>query len=306
MKPFSHIVIFLIIFITVLYTETPAYAFPIDADRQLEFADTYFRSSQFPEAILEYNRFLFFFPDDPRKAQAKYKAGICCFRVKKYKDASGHFKKIFDSTDMSCSFDAGLMLARCYNVLGDFDRATEVMDQLITHTTISQKRDLAFYENGWLYLENGHFKEAEVFFLKISEENQSLFHAKDLTNEFGKYNDIKFKRPGLAGTLAILPGAGYLYCERANDALISFLFNTCLIYAAFESFDHDQYALGTLISFTAAGFYGGNIYGSVTSAQKYNRRAKKTFIEKLIQNKKIKIGPEADQCGITMGMDILF
>ena len=41
--------------------------------------------------------------------------------------------------------------------------------------------------------------------------------------------------------------------------------------AAYEAFDHDNPALGGVISFVEAGFYSANIYGSVTAAHKYNK-----------------------------------
>jgi len=74
--------------------------------------------------------------------------------------------------------------------------------------------------------------------------------------------------------LSVIPGAGYLYLERYQDALISLLVNTALIFAAYEAFDNDLYVLGGIISFVELGFYAGNIYGATTSAHKINRSQK--------------------------------
>jgi len=81
--------------------------------------------------------------------------------------------------------------------------------------------------------------------------------------------------------LAIIPGAGHLYCERKKDALISFLLNGAMIYAAYEAFDHDLDVIGGIITFFELGFYSGNIYSAVNSAHKYNRNEKSKFLDYL-------------------------
>ena len=59
-----------------------------------------------------------------------------------------------------------------------------------------------------------------------------------------------------------------------------------LIYAAYDSFDDDNNALGGLLAFVGFGFYAGNIYGGVNSAHKYNRSKTSSFIDKLkVQHK---------------------
>jgi hypothetical protein len=79
------------------------------------------------------------------------------------------------------------------------------------------------------------------------------------------------KNPTLAGIFSIIPGGGFLYCERYHDAFVTFCLNAGLIYAAYESFNRENYALGGVITFVEAGFYAGNIYGSVTAAHKQNK-----------------------------------
>ena len=79
----------------------------------------------------------------------------------------------------------------------------------------------------------------------------------------------------------VIPGAGHHYCERYRDALIAFLLNGAMIYAAYEAFDHDNEGLGGLITFFEIGLYSGNIYSAVNSAHKYNRKQKRDFFQYL-------------------------
>ena len=94
---------------------------------------------------------------------------------------------------------------------------------------------------------------------------------------------IARKRPVLAGTLSIIPGAGQLYCNRYEDALIAFLLNVGLFWAASDAFHQDQPALGGLLSFVGLGFYFGNIYGAVGDAHKYNQNRQSEYVDQLKQ-----------------------
>jgi hypothetical protein len=92
---------------------------------------------------------------------------------------------------------------------------------------------------------------------------------------------IPRKNPQVAGFLSILPGGGYFYCERYQDALVAFLLNGALIVASWEAFDQGNPALGGIIAAVEFGFYAGNIYGGIASAHKYNNRKTHDFIESL-------------------------
>ena len=84
-----------------------------------------------------------------------------------------------------------------------------------------------------------------------------------------------------------MPGAGHLYCERYRDALTAFIVNGLFAWAAYEAFDNESPALGSLISVVAFGFYSGSIFGSVSGAHKFNQNQTQHFIETLKSEKKI-------------------
>jgi hypothetical protein len=131
--------------------------------------------------------------------------------------------------------------------------------------------DRARYELGWLHVDQGRWVDADLAFGRISPDNQDRFQVADLKKALARSEAIPIKHPTTAGLLSIVPGGGQLYCNRYQDALTAFLINAGLIWAAWEAFDNEQYALGSVISFVGFGFYAGNIYGAVSSAHKYNR-----------------------------------
>jgi hypothetical protein len=88
------------------------------------------------------------------------------------------------------------------------------------------------------------------------------------------------KNPTAAGLFAIIPGGGFLYCQRYHDALVTFLLNTGLMAAAYTAHDNDNNALAGVLAFVETGFFAGNIYGSMASAHKYNRAQTRSILNR--------------------------
>jgi hypothetical protein len=105
-------------------------------------------------------------------------------------------------------------------------------------------------------------------FNELKNEKQALI---EIVKEARKSQQ---KDPVLAGIFSLVPGGGFLYTARFQDALAAFVLNAGLIWAAYTAFENDNPALGGVISFVEAGFYSGGIYGSVAAAHKYNHARK--------------------------------
>ena len=292
---------FLIGFTTVLALLLPfsqSYAGPvltIDSDKQFDFAQYCFLSKEYFRAIDEYKRFIYFFPEDKRVRTAMYKIGMSYFNSKSFNDAINSFNTLinkYSDTDFSMTdlcTKAYLMISKCHIHLNESGPAVICLNNLITITDDMDVKDEAYYQTGWIYLEKASWEKAKINFAKIRPQSKNKYQLKRLSKELDRTKLIDRKSPKIAGLLSIIPGAGFLYCERYQDALVAFLLNAGLMYAAYESFDDDNYALGGVITFVEVGFYAGNFYGAITSAHKYNRSKTRKFIDKLRQNTTINI-----------------
>ena len=198
------------------------------------------------------------------------------------------------------------MISEAHVNLNTFGPAIINLNNLITITHDEDVRDEAYYRIGWICIETASWEKARLYFSKISAENKDKYQLERLNAELNKERSMPQKKPDLAGFLSIIPGAGYLYCERYQDALIAFLLNGGLILAAYESFDDNNNALGGVIAFVAFGFYAGNIYGAVTSAHKYNRKKTGQFIEKLKNNTKISLSADVENKGVCLAFKFVF
>jgi len=262
----------------------------IDNDSQFTYAMDLFSSGDYASAIFEFKRFIYFFPEDKRVNLAHYTIGESFFSQKQYREAIRSFKTSAVAKESSpATTKSALMISRCYLQLRESGPAVIQLRNLAAIAKEIDTLDETYYRLGWIYLDRADWKEAENNFHKISLQNADRYNTAELTAAISRYHSIPRKNPTLAGMLSILPGTGQLYCERYHDALVAFLINGGLIWAACESFDRNLDALGTIIGITELGFYSGNIYSAVNSAHKYNRLKTGNFIENIRRNTRVNL-----------------
>ena len=279
----------------------------ISPDKQFDFAEYYFSNKDYLMAVAEYNRFIYFFPGDQRVETAMYRIGMSYYLGRHFKEAADSFIAVIDRyVDTELSIKSYFMISEAHVKLNAFGSAIINLNNLITITHDEDVKDEAYYRIGWIYIETASWEKARLNFSKISAKNKDKYKLERLNAELNKERSIPKKNPDLAGFLSIIPGAGYLYCERYQDALIAFLLNGGLILAAYESFDDNNNALGGVIAFVEFGFYAGNIYGAVTSAHKYNRKETGQFIEKLKTNTKINLSADVKNKGVCLAFEFIF
>lgn len=266
----------------------------ISSDKQMALADTLFRQAEYDQAIAEYRRFVVFFPDDPGVDRACFQAGLSYYLNRNFEKGLSLFEAIAGRNgDSRYRVDACFMVSRCCLALGRRERAAAVLEKLLKTVADADTRDKACYHLGWLCLSSpvkmnaDSIHRADEWFSKISDKNRTVYNVEALSERLqdvladGKGPLLSQKHPALAGTLAVFPGAGYVYCGRYQDALMSLVLNTAMGYAACEAVDADLESLGGLIGLVGFGFYAGSIYGSISAAHKHNRARAVTFLDRL-------------------------
>lgn len=279
----------------------------VDADVQFEYADSLYAAGDFLMAAAEYKRFIFLFPGHIRVEEAAYNVGLCHLSARQYSRAVQSFKKIMLSyPDGLYKDQAQLRISEAYLDSNQAGAAITSLRNLAFATDDAGVRNEAYYRMGWVYIGMGQWEQALTVFAEISQEGRNTYRLEDLSSALMKEPKMKQKSSTLAGTLSIIPGAGYLYCGRYQDALIALLVNGGLIWAAYEAFSNDLYALGSVITFVEIGFYAGNIYGSVASAHKYNRKNERQWIQNLRQRLKVNLASRPENRGIELSLRYKF
>jgi tetratricopeptide (TPR) repeat protein len=279
----------------------------VDADAQYAYADSLRAGGDFLMAVAEYKRFIFLFPGHARVEKAAYHVGVCYLSARQYRRAVQSFKNIMLSyPDGRYTVQAQFRMSEAYLSSNQAGAAITTLRNLAIASDDADTRDEAYYRIGWIYIGMGQWEQALTVFAGISQAGRNSFRLAELSRTLAEEPKMKQKSTALAGTLAIVPGAGYLYLGRYQDAMIALLVNGGLIYAAYEAFSNDLYALGSLITFVEIGFYAGSIYGSVASAHKHNRKKEQQWIEDLRQRLKVNLASRPQNRGIELSLRYTF
>lgn len=137
---------------------------------------------------------------------------------------------------------------------------------------------------------------------RTKEEIVKPFDVKDRSTISSFYDwklDPPYKSSALAGILsAIIPGSGKMYVGEWGDGITALLVTGLLAFLAYDNFRANHDTRAWIFTGLGAFFYGGNIYGSVVSAQIFNARINFEFKDglNLFLEQKNYFMPEYDFC----------
>ena len=276
----KHIITVLLLGMIAFCCEQPfAEEIIVDSDMQFDYAGKNFDENDFNTALVEYKRFIHFFPQDVRIDQAQFRIGLCLYHLKRFRDAAKAFNTIILDenryTEKSVFYQS-----QSFFKMGNTGYAKLVLINYLKLTETRELKDRLYSALSDLHVASFDGKndeelvQAEKYLSMISAQGNAAFHRDLRIDTVQKAIHAPQKNPVFAGLFSIIPGAGFFYCERYQDGLVAFLLNIGLILAAYESFDQGNEALGGIITFVETGFYTGNIYGSITAAHQYNLNRK--------------------------------
>lgn len=120
-----------------------------------------------------------------------------------------------------------------------------------------------------------------------------------LNNFYDFKKSPQYKSETLAGIFsAIIPGAGKIYTKNYGDGITAFILTGLFSYLAYINFEHNHPTRAWIFTALGAGFYAGNVYGSIASAQIFNARINFEFDEgiKLFLEEKNYFAPVYEFC----------
>ncbi len=145
------------------------------------------------------------------------------------------------------------------------------------------------------YLLNNELMPAEKIFLEPFDVQEKSI----VQNFYLRKTKPAYKSEILAGVYStLIPGLGKIYTENYSDGITSFLLTGLFSYLAYTNFNNNHPIRAWIFTLAGAGFYAGNIYGSVASAQIFNAKINFDFINDIysfIEEEKFFI-PEYDFC----------
>lgn len=175
--------------------------------------------------------------------EIKFLIGLSYFKVENYQAARKYFSEVMDNGK----------------------------DELIEKSILLE---------GLSYARERKWEEAEKAFVKIKPDSKFYDNTKESIELSKRGKNLRKKSPVIAGLLGIVPGLGYLYSGYEQTAVASFIVNGLFIWGAVEAFKQDNEGLGIMLGTLSFGWYSGNIYGSVNSAQRSNIKSEKDILSK--------------------------
>ena len=250
-----------------------------------KFADFLYEQGDYLRAADEYQRYLFYQPQE--SGQMRYKIALC------YRFAGQTEQAIQKFETLLRVYPESRFASRVYYQIGATYFLTDQFEQsaLFLRETLPRIIDTRQHAEaeqliGLSYLMQKQWSEAgEIFKTLQGSEVASVSRKAIVYHNFAETGaHLPTRSPFLAGVLStIVPGAGRLYTGRLGDALTSLFIVSLTGWQAYDGFQRDGlssakgWTLGTLSGI----FYVGNIYGSVISARVYNRHVADEFLTTL-------------------------
>jgi hypothetical protein len=253
------------------------------ADQLLIFAEQLMREGEYFRAITEYRRFLFFYPDDPRRAMVHFSIGLAFYRGESYVEALQTFQEVTQQyPNTAYGKQAWLWQGESLIKQGQYTTAEGIYKAITEHFPYDRIGQQARYQRAWTLLYQRQWRNAATQFQQVAPDSDLYQSAQLLAQEALVGERLPTKSPVLAGIFSgILPGSGQLYNGRLGDALLAFFLNSLFIVGAIEAIHSDAPAIAGMLSFFEAGWYAGNVYGAINGAHKYNRHTTETFLGNL-------------------------
>lgn len=196
-------------------------------------------------------------------------------------------------------------IGKSYSIIGNTDKALNYFSSIQSNSSLLknvllEKARIFYLTEDFISLDklvndidgsSIELKKIQIaFYLKtnlLDSVHNDLFKNDDndmstLKNFFERRKNPAYKSETVAGILsALIPGSGKIYAENYGDGITAFILTGLFSYLAYDNFKHSHQFRAYLFSGLAAGFYFGNIYGSVASAQIFNARVDFNFLNDL-------------------------
>jgi len=234
-----------------------------DSQSTLQFAKYLNQSGQPKLAAIEFERLIFLQPEiDSLKFSL-----LDCYILDKNYDAV--YRRSVQLTNTS-NFELSSPLQGYAAFALISDRKHSLANQFIAYSNQLDEEKKAYYK-AWNFILQNKFSEAA----NVAEPFKTSSAFSGISEVQNDALKLPRKSPLLAGLLSTaVPGAGKWYARERKDAVIGFVSISMMAYQAYRGFKKEgqKSIYGWISAGLGAGFYLGNIYGSVKSAKRFNSR----------------------------------
>ncbi len=253
-------------------------------ENMLKFADHLYQEGDYLRAAGEYQRYLFYFPQDADSTL--YKIGLCYLRSGKIRKAISFFDRLgLKYPESRFRFAASYQIAHSYFLLDRYEDSVQYINRVLDESKEADQRGQLQILVAFNRLYQRRWRDAEAILESLSSEDGNLSHVASLLRSRAREGaELQHKNPMLAGLFsAIIPGAGKMYCKQYGDGLYSFILVGTTGLLAWDGFRENGFrsVKGWLFGSMSGVFYAGNVYGSSIAARIYNRQLEADLLSRL-------------------------
>jgi TM2 domain-containing membrane protein YozV len=232
------------------------------------FADFLFCDKDYLRAIREYEKYLRTVDDD----SIQFKIGIGYSAMSDYGNAVNKLSLIKKTSPFYEQSKIELLKSL---YLQNLDSAFYLVADMLMNSGSIYSNNAYRLKNTALLLLKDELPEKDKFLIPFEDEEKNT-----ISDFYNLKKNPPYKSEVLSGILStIIPGAGKIYTKEYGDGITAFLLTGLFAYLAYTNFEHDHPTRAWIFTALGAGFYVGNIYGSVASAQIFNAKVNFEFDE---------------------------
>lgn len=227
----------------------------LNAAGNLDIALRFYSEGRFTEALIEFERTIFYEADSNNISLCRYYKSLCYKKLSKYDRALNELDMInteaqADSFFISithekilCGYLSNDLTKAMHEISGMYRRIKDTLllmdfiplDIICLNNCRQWDNALCLWD---FYLDNSNL-----------EDSSRIYFKNKVHDIYAENNRPEYYSPVKAGRLsAFLPGAGQFYCGKAVEGVISMTLNAGLFYLTLKGFFSDYYFTGNFIS----------------------------------------------------------
>mgnify|MGYP001118828591 CR=1 FL=1 len=249
------------------------------SENQWQFAEDLLARGQPYRAITEYERFIFYFPEDPKCHLAKIRIVEAYIAGRWWQEGAKEAREALQDETMPVEFKCRLLelLTTCLKKEGKTSEAQMELDKALKLCSDTEAMERLQVLGARMVLEDGKWDEAAWRLSSMEREGELAEISRELRRASAEERD-----PHVAGILAaMLPGLGHAYLGRWEDAGLVFMVNGAFLAGTLEAIERRNRALAAGMAFAELLWYSGNIFSAVSNAHKHNKFLRESWSQRI-------------------------
>ena len=252
----------------------------------LDFADSLFQEEDYLNAVHEYRRYIFLFPNEHNSDFVQFRLAASYQNAGRLASAIQAYQLLIDTYPTSPLMQrARSNIAQCQLLDGKKEVAIRSLQQFLSEYPHSDLAPRAQFMIATVQMEEKNWEEASKTWEQISVKypNTRFAEASDRLTRMVRSSKLMPKRsPTFSGLLsAVIPGLGQVYSGRFLDGLQSLTVVGTISAGTAYYINQEQYDVAIPVGLLGLFFYAGNVYGGVRAAKTFNSSQEGKFLDGL-------------------------